>query len=126
MLYKLKTSERTPAFAMLSAGRYPAVSFYLRLSSEWAGGADGLVRIELAQSYFEEHNCKDWTLLDAIAAHLTRLRTRDFSYQRASVTVEPIRTIESRLQGILLPRERVAMHALNWLRPTATLAEHGG
>jgi hypothetical protein len=71
MLYKLKTSERTPAFAMLSAGRYPAVSFYLRLSSKWAGGADGLVRIELAQSYFEEHNCKDWTLLDAIAAHLT-------------------------------------------------------
>jgi len=117
MLYKLRTGERTPAFAMLSAGRYPAVSFYLRLSSEWAGGADGLVRIELAQSHFEEHKNKDWALLDAIAAHLTRLRTRDYSYQRAAVTVEPIRTIEARLHGILLPRERVAMTALNRLRP---------
>jgi hypothetical protein len=116
VLYGLKPGERTPAFSSMSAGTDPAVSFYVRICSLWGGATNGLVRVEVGRGHFENWQNGDFDLLSAIAAHLTRLRTTDTTYERAAVTVEPIRVIEGRIQRLFHPREKIAMAALNALR----------
>jgi hypothetical protein len=115
MLYSLQSGQRTPAFEV-EARNVQVVSFYARISSTAAGAANGLVRVELGKAHFEDHQQQDWSLLDAITAQLTQLRTKDSSYARAAVTVEPIRVIEQRIQRLFHPAEGIAMSALNVLR----------
>jgi len=114
-LYSLQVGQRTPAFEVESRN-VQVVSFYARISSATAGAANGLVRVELGKAHFEDHQQQDWSLLDAITAQLAQLRTRDSSYARAAVTVEPIRVIEQRIQRLFHPAEGIAMSALNVLR----------
>lgn len=115
ILYNLKVGERTPSFET-EAQNTKVVSFYVRISSVWGGATNGLVRIELGKAHFENHKSKNRTLLNAIAAHITYLSTKDSTYLRAAVTVEPIRVIEDRIQRLFHPLERVSMNALNALR----------
>lgn len=115
VLYRLKVGERTPAFEMESR-QVRVVSFYARISPPSGGATNGLVRVEVGKTHFESHQQKDMLLLDAITAHIALLRTKDSSYARAAVTVEPIRVIEQRIQRLFQPVDRVAMSALNALR----------
>lgn len=115
ILYNLKVGERTPSFETV-AQNTRVVSFYARVSPVWGGATNGLVRVELAKAHFEDYQQQDWTLLNAIATHLAKLRTKDSAYVRSAVTVEPIRVIEERIQRLFHPLERVSMRALNVLR----------
>lgn len=115
VLYKLKVGERTPAFETESR-KEKIISFYVRISPASGGATHGLVRIEISKLHFEDFQKKDWSLLNAIVAHITGLVTKDVSYQRAAVTLEPIKIIEQRIQRLFHPVENVAMGALNILR----------
>ena len=115
VLYGLAVGERTPAFETESQ-HSRVVSFYARISSALAGATNGLVRVEIGKSHFENHQQQDWSLLDAMTAHMTRLKTKDTTYARAAVTLEPIRVIEQRIQRLFHPAESVVMSALNALR----------
>jgi hypothetical protein len=115
ILYNLKAGERTPAFETETQNT-KVVSFYARISSAWGGATNGLVRVEIGKTHFENYQQKDESLLNAITAHMTQLRTRDSTYLRAAVTVEPIRVIENRIQRLFHPIEQVSMSALNALR----------
>lgn len=115
VLYGLGLGERTPAFETESQHEQ-VVSFYARISPPLAGAANGVVRVELGKAHFENHQQRDHSLLDALTAHMTRLRTRDMTYARAAVTLEPIRMIEARMQRLFQPMEQITMSALNALR----------
>lgn len=115
ILYNLKVGERTPAFETESQN-FKIISFYARISSERGGATNGLVRVELDKAHFEIYKQKKWSLLDAITAHITQLKTKDATYARAAVTLEPIQVIEQRMQRLFHSTERVAMSALNLLR----------
>jgi hypothetical protein len=115
LLYGLGTGERTPAFEVRSRD-VQVVSFYARISPPGAGAAHGLVRVELGKAHFEGHQQGDWTLMDAITAHMVQLRTTDLFYARAAVTLEPIRVVEQRIQRLFHPMEQITMSALNALR----------
>ncbi len=115
VLYSLKAGERTPSFETETQNT-KVVSFYARISSAWGGATNGLVRVELSKVHFEHQQSKDWMLLNAITAHITQLSTKDTTYRRAAVTVEPIRVIEDRIQRLFHSPERVSMSALNALR----------
>jgi hypothetical protein len=115
VLYNLKAGERTPAFETESQ-HVKVVSFYARISSAVAGATNGLVRVEIGKSHFENHQQQDWSLLDAVTAHITRLKTKDSTYARAAVTLEPIQVVEQRIQRLFHPIESVTMSALNALR----------
>lgn len=115
VLYNLKVGERTPAFETESQ-KVKVVSFYARISPASSGAINGLVRVEIGKTHFESYQQQDWSLLGAITAHITRLRTQDLTYERAAVTLEPIRVIEQRIQRVFHPVENVAMSALNTLR----------
>jgi len=115
VLYKLKVGERTPSFETESR-KEKIISFYVRISPASGGATHGLVRVEIGKLHFEDIQKKDWSLLNAIAAHITGLVTKDVAYQRAAVTVEPIKVIEQRIQRLFHPVENIAMGALNILR----------
>ena len=115
VLYNLKPGERTPAFEMQSH-KLKVISFYARISSTVGGATNGIVRVEVGKNHFESYQHQDWTLLNAITAHMTQLRTKDSTYTRAAVTLEPIQVIEQRMQRLFHPIERVSMSALNALR----------
>lgn len=115
VLYGLGLGERTPAFEV-ETQHVQVVSFYARISPPLAGAANGVVRVELSKAHFENHQRSDRSLLDALTAHMTRLRTHDLAYARAAVTLEPIRVIEARMQRLFQPVEQVTMSALNALR----------
>lgn len=120
VLYSLKKGERTPAFLIQKArGQSPGsqiVTFYVRLTSpNVVGPSGGLVRVELSERYFYRQAYSDFKLLDAIAADLTRLRTRDTTYSRGEVTVEPIRLIERELQLIFRDTQMAALETMRLL-----------
>jgi hypothetical protein len=115
VLYSLGLGERTPAFEV-ETQHVQVVSFYARISPALAGAANGVVRVEVGKAHFENHQQGDHSLLDALTAHMTRLRTRDLTYGRAAVTLEPIRVIEARMQRLFQPMEQITMSALNALR----------
>jgi hypothetical protein len=115
VLYALNMGERTPAFEVESKD-VQVVSFYARISRPLAGAANGIVRVELGKAHFENRQQRDCSLLDALTMHMTQLCTRESSYPRAAVTLEPIRVIETRIQKLFQPMEQITMSALNALR----------
>jgi len=115
VLYNLKVGERTPSFETESR-REKIISFYVRITPASGGATHGLVRVEIGKLHFEDIQKKDWSLLNAITAHITGLVTKDVAYQRAAVTLEPIKMIEQRIQRLFHPVENIAMGALNMLR----------
>lgn len=115
VLYSLGLGERTPAFEVETKD-VQVVSFYARISPPLAGAVNGVVRVELGKAHFENYQQRDYSLLDALTVHMSRLHTRDLTYARAAVTLEPIRVIEARVQRLFQPLEQITMSALNALR----------
>jgi len=131
VLYSLNEGERTPAFLIerrRGHGRTQAgnqvVTFYIRLTSpNLVGPGGGLARIEISERYLRNSvksgekilNQENQMLLNAIAADLTQLRTRDLTYARGAVTVEPIRLIERELRLIFRDTQMAAMETMNLL-----------
>ncbi|MFQ5629551.1 MAG: hypothetical protein ACE5I1_12380, partial [bacterium] len=76
ILYNLKLGERTPAFETESR-KEKVISFYARVSPPVGGATHALVRVELGKMHFEKIQHQDWSLLDAITAHITALITKD-------------------------------------------------
>jgi hypothetical protein len=128
VLYSLNEGERTPAFLIerrrgqdrTKAGNQ-VITFYIRLTSpNLVGPGGGLARIEVSERYFRNHvesverllNQENQKLLNAIAADLTQLRTRDLTYARGAVTVEPIRLIERELKLIFRDTQMAAMETM--------------
>jgi hypothetical protein len=121
VLYALQQGERTPAFLITSTGRHwkdvKVITFYVRLNSpEIVGPSGGLVRVELSAQVLTTQIKTDWSILDGIAAALTQLRTRDASYPRGAVTVEPIRAIEHELHLIFRDTQMAALETLHLFR----------
>lgn len=122
VLYGLRQGERTPAFLIeRQRGRRGSnanhiVTFYLRLASpDLVGPSGGLARIELSARFFQ-NPVSDGTLLDAIGADLVRLRSRDTTYARGAVTIEPIRLIERELHLIFRDGQMAAMDTMRLLQ----------
>ena len=131
ILYSLSEGERTPAFLIerrRGQGRTrvgnQVITFYVRLTSpSLVGPGGGLARIEVSEKYFRTQvklgekliNQENQKLLSAIAADLTQLRTRDLSYARGAVTVEPIRLIERELRLIFRDTQMAAMETMQLL-----------
>lgn len=127
VLYSLNEGERTPAFLIerkRGQGRKSAgnqvVTFYVRLTSpSLVGPGGGLARIEISEKYLQNQstneqliNQDNQTFLNAIAADLTQLRTRDLTYARGAVTVEPIRLIERELRLIFRDTQMAAIETM--------------
>ena len=131
ILYNLNEGERTPAFLIerrRGQGRTKegnqVVTFYVRLTSpDLVGPGGGLARIEVSQRYLRNQvksgqkilQQENQKLLNAIAADLTQLRTRDLTYARGAVTVEPIRLIERELRLIFRDTQMAAMETMSLL-----------
>jgi hypothetical protein len=116
VLYGLKLGERTPVFVIKSDFRPTVATCYARICGTWGGPTNGLIRVEMSESHFRVCYDLDFGLFDAIVAQLALLRTTDTKYQRAAVTVEPIRVIEGRIQRLFHKGDGVAMSALNAFR----------
>lgn len=130
VLYNLREGERTPAFLIersrgqrrRSAGNQ-VVTFYVRLTSpNIVGPGGGLARIEISERYLRSQSQngqvltqENQMLLNAIAADLTQLRTRDTTYARGAVTVEPIRLIERELRLIFRDTQLAAVETMRLL-----------
>jgi len=128
VLYSLNEGERTPAFLIerrRGQGRTrvgnQVITFYVRLTSpRLVGPGGGLARIEISERYLRNQvrlgekliNQGNQKLLSAIAADLTQLRTRDLTYARGAVTVEPIRLIERELRLIFRDTQMAAMETM--------------
>ncbi len=117
VLYNLQVGERTPAFQVESKD-VQVVSFYARISPRSGRSPHRSGTCGNGKAHLRDQHSNDWSLLDAIAAHMNQLRTKDLAYARAAVTLEPIRVIEHRIQRLFHPTEQVTMSALNALRWT--------
>ncbi len=121
VLYSLRQGERTPAFLIerqrgqRGSNANHIVTFYIRLTSpDMVGPGSGLARIELSAHYFQQPS-QDKVLLDAITSDLVRLRSRDNTYARGAVTIEPIRLIERELHLIFRDGQMAAMDTMRLL-----------
>lgn len=131
VLHSLNEGERTPAF-LIERGRgqgrsgigNQVITFYVRLTSpELIGPGGGLIRVEVSEGYLRSQRRNGQGLLDqdnknllnAIAADLTQLHTRDLSYARGAVTVEPIRLIERELRLIFRDTQMAAIESMRLL-----------
>ncbi len=105
LVYALKPGERTPAIVLQTHSRpyvfSPVVSWYLRLHG--GGGIApswGVVRVAVAQEYFEQTLGGDFDWLSRLSGWLFALRCRDQSYQRMPVSLEPIVRVEEHLKAL--------------------------
>jgi hypothetical protein len=101
LLYELEPGQRTPMFR-LRQEKLPVVSWYLRLSGGGATPNWGLVRIEVASSWFESHGC-DVGFADRLSQTIFLLRCRERSYGRAAVSLHPIVRAEESLAALFMP-----------------------
>jgi len=131
ILYNLNEGERTPAFLIerrRGQGRTKVgnqvITFYVRLTSpSLVGPGGGLARIEVSERFFRDQvkngekllDQENQKLLNAIAADLTQLRTRDLTYTRGAVTVEPIRLVERELRLIFRDTQMAAIETMRLL-----------
>jgi hypothetical protein len=99
VFYRLQPGERTPAFALAGPKlRVSVVTWYVRLCG--ARGElpnSGVVRIEVAQEFFEGARGWDWSYLDQLSRLVCDYRSRDETYGRAAVSMKPIQRAEESL-----------------------------
>ena len=100
VLYRLRPGQRTPAF-VIATGKFPVVSFYLRLAAGIPNA--GIVRVEIPKAFFEEIKQRDFAYLDQLAATLYEYRCRQQSYARAAVSLHPIVCVERLLGALFCP-----------------------
>jgi hypothetical protein len=107
VFYELEPGERTPAFRLASQSS-PVVSWFLKLDG--ARGALpnwGIVRVEISLTQFERQG-SDFDYLDRLSNALLHLRSRQGSYARAPVSMEPIVRAEASLKSLLTPPATLA------------------
>jgi hypothetical protein len=104
-LYALRAGERTPTIFSRAANGQEIITWYARIAARGRHPMDGIVRVEMTRTAFEGPVQNDFTYLDYISRCLCRWRTRDQSYSRASVTLEPIRRAEELLGAAFCERE---------------------
>ncbi len=110
VLYGLAPGERTPAF-VLATEHGDFVSWYVRLTTTaftghaiGAGPSYGIVRLSAARAYLETRfpdPAKRFAELSAVSAAIVELRHREYSYDRAAVSLEPIVRVEEQLHAVL-------------------------
>jgi hypothetical protein len=105
VFYSLQPGQRTPAFRI--DGRYIGiVSWYLRLDGSRGEMPNyGIVRVEMAQRFFETALEKNFGCLDRLSRMIIRLRCRDQSYGRAAISLHPIQRAEESLGAMMIPTE---------------------
>lgn len=100
VFYDLEPGQRTPAFRLASQSS-PVVSWFLKLDGAHGAMPNwGIVRVEISATHFERQN-SDFKYLDSISNALLHLRSRQGSYARAPVSMEPIVRAEESLKSLL-------------------------
>jgi hypothetical protein len=99
LLYQLQPGQRTPVFAI--PGKFPVISWFLRFT----GGMPnyGIVRVELAQRFFEDTLARDYGYIDRLSCVLYAYRCREQSYGRAPISLQPIVRAEQSLGALFQP-----------------------
>jgi hypothetical protein len=99
--YQLAPGQRTPAF-LLRDQHLDVITWYLRLDGvrgempNW-----GIVRVEIAEPFKRHQLGEQWTAyIDQLSQLLCSYRCRDESYQRAVVSLQPIREAEHSLGAL--------------------------
>lgn len=100
VLYRLEPGQRTPAFRLPSK-HLPVVSWYLKLDGVHGALPNwGIVRVEISCTHFERQRCH-FRYLDRVSHGLWHLRSRQGSYARSAVSLEPIIRGEESLKSLL-------------------------
>jgi hypothetical protein len=100
VFYSLEPGQRTPAFQLRSK-ELPVVSWFLKLDGAHGALPNwGIVRVEISCAHFERQRC-NFDYLDRISNALLHLRSRQGSYARAPVSMEPIVRAEESLKSLL-------------------------
>jgi hypothetical protein len=69
----------------------------------------GVVRVEVAQKFFEQTG-KDFRFLDRLSHSLRRMRCRRSDYGRGPVSLEPIVRAEEVLKALFSPPSWLSQH----------------
>jgi hypothetical protein len=137
--YHLQPAERTPAFLIKGTAQketipegppnaaegpvdvdlpkstpkkkaIPVVSWYLKLDGAHSALPNwGVVRVEIAQAYFERIG-KDFGHIDRLSHALYQMRCRLAAYRRGPVSLEPIVRAEESLRALFSPPSWLAQH----------------
>lgn len=108
VLYRLGLGERTPVFSLPNE-KLPVVSWYVR----FAGGERtmpnwGYVRVEASKRWFEDRQGRDFGFVDQLSRTLFEYRSREHSYGRAPVSLDPIVRAERSLGALFAPPSALA------------------
>ncbi|GEM_PF-504722 len=107
VFFNLKAGERTPAFVLMRK-RLAVVTWYVRTdAADRTAPNEGVLRVEVSQHFFEQVVGGDFGFLDSLSRHLIRCRTRDATYGRAAVTLQPIQRAEELLAARFLELDRI-------------------
>jgi hypothetical protein len=107
--YRLEPGQRTPAF-LIQSKSVPVVSWYLKLDGHHGALPNwGVVRVEIAEAYFERIG-KDFGHLDRLSHALIQMRCRLGSYRRGPVSLAPIVRAEEVLRALFAPAGYLAQH----------------
>lgn len=107
VLYALEPGHRTPAF-QLPSKHLPVVSWYLKLDGAHGAMPNwGIVRVEISVAHFERRRC-NFDYLNRVSNALLHLRSRQGSYARAPVSMEPIVRAEESLKSLFAPPATLA------------------
>lgn len=105
VFYSLEPAQRTPAL-LLQGKHLNVVTWYVRLDG--AGGEMpnyGVVRLEITQSFFENALGRDWNYINRLSRLICDYRCRDESYDRAAISIHPIKRAEDSLGALLTDGE---------------------
>lgn len=109
MLYELKPGQRSPAFVIKTV-HAELVSWYLKLTGGSIGPGAGLVRLAMPRAYLERQFGADrrFREISGISRMLCTIRSRQESYARYRVSLEPIVRLEEQLHAVLPPIDQFA------------------
>ena len=100
VFYDLEPGQRSPAFRLASQSS-PLVSWFLKLDGAQGAMPNwGIVRVEISCAHFEREG-NDFDYVDRLSNALLHLRSRQGSYARAPVSMEPIVCAEESLKSLL-------------------------
>lgn len=100
VFYDLEPGQRTPAFRLASQSS-PLVSWFLKLDGAQGAMPNwGIIRIEISCAHFESQR-GDFDYVNRLSNALLHLRSRQGSYARAPVSMEPIVRAEESLKSLL-------------------------
>ncbi len=105
--YHLEPGQRTPAF-LIPSESVPVVSWYVKLDGRHGALPNwGVVRVEIAQAYFERIG-REFGHIDRLSHALIQMRCRLGSYRRGPVSLAPIVRAEEVLRALFAPAGNLA------------------